>query len=906
MRFLFILLFTLTSLFASLHEKSAIVYYGKNISYPMVGIHDYIIVQPNHISTYSHGFKRYREKIYAYVSIGEIDKTTPEYKEIKREWILAKNSAWNSVVLDLKNPEYVAFLFSKLIEPQRKRGFKNFFFDTLDSYQLASKTEQQREANKEALIAFIKEFHKRYPRAKLIINRGFEIIESVHDAVDAVLFESYLRGIGGKKLAYKKVSDADRKWLDVQIQKIQKYNKEIICVDYLPVNRMKEAKQLAQKISAKGMIPYIANRDLDTYGISSKNAIKREIFTLIDERRLDRTLLEAHQYGGLVFEYMGYVQRLHDINSGLPDVKKMHHYAGVVIWMQDFVKKPTALIKWVKELHKAGIKVVFAHNFAMPMSDANLRQLGLKITKKVKHKNRILIEDAIMGYEVEPSLSVSSGQVISADSQALLTYEMEDGTISTPAAFTPWGGYAVGDAFMVTIDGDNIWVINPFAFFKKALGLEELIVPDVTTENGKRLLFSHVDGDGMMNRVEGDFGYYSGDVILNKILKVYHIPHSISVIGAEIAPNGLYPKISPQLMKIAQDMYALDNVEPATHTFTHPFFWDKIKNDTLDAKYRLKPKGYKFSLENELSETLAFINKNLHPKREAKEVFWSGDCAPRNNALEYVYKHNILNINGGDTTIMETAPWLANIAPLGLERGAYTQVYTGAQNENVFTNDWLGPFWGFKRVVQTFKLTNSPRRFKPIDIYYHLYSGSKQASLMALEYVFDWAIKQDTMPIFTSEYIPKVMDYYTASLARDGSEWLVSGLEDLRTIRIEKANAGVDFRHSDTVLGLKHFEKHTYISLLSAQNHYLVASDTVENNRSYLVSANGKVLDYVEGNGHQRYLFSSHVALQLEFHLAKGCRVISDPLEESREERDTKLLLHYEKHKEAFVDIACQ
>jgi hypothetical protein len=168
-------------------------------------------------------------------------------------------------------------------------------------------------------------------------------------------------------------------------------------------------------------------------------------------------------------------------------------------------------------------------------------------------------------------------------------------------------------------------------------------VPDVTTQNGKRLLFTHVDGDGIMNRVEGDFGYYSGDAILNKILKVYKIPHSISVIGAEISPQGLYPKLSKDLMKIAKQMYALENVEPATHTFTHPFFWGKIQNDNLDEQYRLKPKEYKFSLSSELSKPLEDINIYLDPKHKAKSVFWSGDCAPRVNALKFAQKNHILN-----------------------------------------------------------------------------------------------------------------------------------------------------------------------------------------------------------------------------------------------------------------------
>ena len=903
---LFFILFLATSLFASLHDKSAMVFYGKNISYPMVGIHDYIIVQPNNINTYRHGFKLYKDRMYAYVSIGEVEKTIPEYKFVKKEWILAKNKVWNSEVMDLKNKDYREFLFKHMIEARIKLGFKNFFFDTLDSYHIASKTSKDRKENELALANFINEVHKRYPNTNIVVNRGFEVIDKIHDSIKAVLFESYYKGIGGEKLAYKDVSDDDREWLDIQIKKIKSYNLDVICVDYLDENKFSNANNIAKKISKKGMIPYVSNRELDIYGKSSKNAIKKEIFVLIDEKRLDRTLLEAHQYGGMFFEYMGYIEHLYDINNGLPLAKNMSQYAGIVIWLQDYYKYPEKLIKWIKKMNLIGLKVVFANNFGFEVSNKLLKPLGITISKKVKYKKRILYQDKMIGYEIVPSLSLSSMQINSKNIKPVLKYEFMDGSTSVPIALTSWGGYAIEDAFMININNDNIWVVNPFKFFKEALGLQDLIVPDVTTENGKRLLFTHVDGDGMMNRVEGDFGYYSGDVILNKILKVYKIPHSISVIGSEIQPNGLYPKLSPQLMKIAHDMYALENVEPATHTFTHPFFWNKIKNDDLDQKYRLKPKGYKFSIKSELSGTLEFINKNLEPVREAKEVFWSGDCAPRVNALSYVYKHNILNINGGDTTITKTSPWLSTIAPLGLQRDGYTQVYTGAQNENLFTNDWLGPFWGFKRVTQTFALTNSPRRFKPIDIYYHLYSGSKQASLKALTYVFDYAIKQDVMPIFTSEYIPKVMDFYEISMAKDGDEWLFSGLDNLNTLRIEQKNAYVNLNKSTSVLGVKHFENHTYISLFNKNKKeiYIKEQKKVIDN-SYLISSNAKVDKFFKDDTKQTLNFKGYVDLKLNFFIKSNCSLHSNPKEFKRYEKDDSIFLEYKDAKEATIDISC-
>ena len=911
MKYILLLFSILTTLSASLSDKSAMVYYGHNISYPMVGLHDYIIVQPSHINVHTHGFKVYRDKMYAYVSIGEIDTTIKEYTQIDKNWILTENSAWGSKVLDLKNRDYINFLFDVMIEPKMKIGFKNFFFDTLDSYQLVAQNAKDMMASEEALIAFINEFHQRYPDAKLIVNRGFEIIDKIHDSLEAVLFESYYRGVGGEKLAYKKVSAIDREWLDYHIDKIKSYNLDVISVDYLAQKDMNQSTKVVQQIQKRGMIPYIANRDLNIYGISSKNAIKREVFTLIDTRKLDKTLSEAHQNGALVLEYLGYIQKIYNIGDGLPKMNEMQNYAGVVIWLQSYYEFPLKLVKWVQELQKNGIKFVFANNFGIPYNSPELALLDINTTNSVKHKKSISTKDEIISYEIDPSLSVSHMQVHAKHTKALLSYEFQDGNSSTPAAITSWGGYAVNEAFMTEINKDFLWVIDPFKFFAQALKLKTLVVPDPTTENGKRLLFTHIDGDGIMNRVEGASDKFSGEVILEDILKKYKVPHSVSLIGAEIDKDGLYPELSDKLTSIAKDMYALDNVEGATHTFTHPFQWGKIVNDDLAKEYRLKVKDYDFSLQRELSGTLEHINEQIMPQEKAKRqpaksVFWSGDCMPRENALSYVYEHNILNINGGDTLITKNKPWLSYVGPLGVRRGPYYQVYTGAQNENVFTNDWLGPFWGFKSVVQTFEMTNSPKRLKPIDIYYHIYSGSKMASMRALHFVFDWAMKQDVTPIYTSEYIPKVMDYYSASIAEDKDRWLVDGMADLKTVRIEKENYGVDFNNSNSVVGVKHFETHTYLSLDNSLQHIFSINANEKYKKSpYLISANAKLASFEKMASSQELAFKGHVDLKLNFNLPDECLLTSTPKESKRVLLNESVHLEYKDVEEAMVKIVC-
>ena len=844
-RFILVLIFLGSSLFAALTDKSAIAYYGKNISYPMVGIHDYIIVNPDDINVYTHGFDVYKNKIYADVTV-------------------TKN------LNDL----------TEILKKKVNDGYENFFINFKNLH-----------IDDKSAINIIKSLKESYPQSKIMISAKVEVLDALQNFIDVILLESYLNG---------------------DVSKFLSYGLDVIDIEYLNISDKKNVTEVINRVKLNGMIPYVSNHDLDIYGVSSKNAIKREVFTLIDESIDDRVVISAHQYGAMPLEYMGYIQKLYEINDGLPDMEEMKHYAGVVIWLNVDYAHPQKLIKWVLSLEKIGVKVAFADNFGSGIDDVLLNRLSIKVSdgsadgKQIK---KITYRDDMIGFEIEPALSGDYLYLDPLNAKALLTYEDENGLSSTPSAITSWGGYAIAESFMMELSDENIWIIDPFKYFAESLRLLDIPVPDPTTENGNRLHFTHIDGDGIMNYVESNPELFSGDMILDKILKPYKIPHSVSLIGAEIYADGLYPEISEKLLAISKKMYELENVEGATHTFTHPFIWGKIKDGNLDEEFRLKVKDYKFNIYKELKGGLDYINANLQSKdkRAANSIFWSGDCAPEEEILDFVYRKNILNINGGDTTITKTNPYLTNVAPLGLERGEYYQIYTGAQNENVFTNDWLGPFWGFKKVVQTFKMTNSPRRLKPIDVYYHLYSGSKTASLNALKYIFDWSLKQDVMPIFTSEYIPKVMDYYTASMANDGDEWLVEGMKDLKTLRIEKENASIDLNSSKSTLGIKHFENHTYLSLNNETQHFIKMTETeTYKDETYLISSNAKVAQYKYGISSKQYIFDGYVDLKVNLNIAKGCKIESTPKATKTTKENSSIELYYKNHKKAVVNVLCR
>jgi len=867
-KILFLLIFVAAPLSASFAHKSALVYYGDTLSYPMAGVHDYIIVEPAHTNVYTHGFSVYKEKIYAYLSVVEQEKRR---EDLDPQWIVGENKEWNSALCDIANESYQEYLLERLSN-LKKSGFENFFFDTMDSYMLYAKDTTQKEKYQQALIAFLQKVNRRFPEAKIVLNRGFELLESVHTIIEAVLFESYHYRLANNKEEYEKVSQEEKAWLDGHIEKIKSYGIDIIALDYLPMEEKEKIEETKEIILARGMIPYISVKELDIYGVSSKDAHPREVLMLIDEKNKDRLLQGAHQYGSLPLEYYGYIPRLHDINQGLPKPSKMAQYAGVVIWLETLTKDTQTLIEWLKGVKQRGIKIVFVNNFGFVPKKGDLDFLDIKIHNRVNgpHKtSHILSKDKMMGFEIKPSdVSFKTTYLQPYDAKELLVYMDDAKEKNVQAAITSWGGYIMDGSSFVEIQNETLWIVDPFAFFKEALDLKQIPVADVTTQNGRRVFFSHVDGDGIMNQAEFNPKLLSGDVILEEILKKYKLPHSVSVIGAEINPEGVYPQLSERLIDIVKQMYALENVEAATHTYTHPFYWDEIINENLSEAYRLEVKGYTFSFEREFLGSLEQINNELLPKSKepSRTVFWSGSCNPKEDVLEFISKHQLLNINGGDTIITNSSPWISLVAPLGLQRGEYYQIYTGAQNENVYTNDWTGPFWGFKKVVQTFMLTEKPRRLKPINIYYHPYAGSKIASLNALKYVFDWAMKQDIFPIYTSRYIPIVMDFMSISLAKEEDVWLIAGAKYLKTLRYDKEMGAVSFKDSLGILGYKQEEGKTYIHLDEGTIHKLKVVDKKQAEHIYLRDANGWVKK--EGN---RYILHGHLPLKTSWYVPDGC-----------------------------------
>lgn len=894
------LIITLFLLFISQQANAynAAFFYGSPLP-PELLIYDAVVVEPDH-TDFATVPDNLRDKLYAYASLGEVGPDKPYTQKIPAAAKIARNPAWTSDVMDQASPAWRTFFLEEIISPLWQRGFRGVFLDTLDSYQLAATTPQQRENQEAGMVETMRQMRLRFPGIRIILNRGFEILPQVHDWVTAVVAESLFNGWNNDTHAYEPVTDANRQWLLTRLNQIkQNYNLPVIVIDYTAPNQRPLAREISNKIRMAGFIPWVSNPELDMIGVGYPEIQPRRILMLYNGNDSpDVVFSEVHLLAAMPVQYMGYIPEYIDFSKPLPDHQLAGQYAGIILWANMPQDNVPHLKPWLLKQISQGIRLAVVNEFGFGRSEDNLLPFGLNVKNSVPANNvEILTQDPIIGFEHTPQAYPDSFDIIDAgkDSTPILRLKVA-GQITDVAAYMPWGGYVLSPYVVYEIPPKQgvRWIINPFDFFKRALNLPDMPAPDVTTSTGRRILMAHMDGDGFASNGEFPGSPLCGRVMLEKIFKKYTIPTAVSVIEAETAPWGLYPEKSAEMEQIARDIFVLPHVEIASHSYSHPFDWQELGRDAKGKGYNLAVPGYEFDLNRETAGSVNYINERLAPPGKKCHIFlWTGDCNPGADGIAKTDSLDLLNMNGGDTVMTNSMPTLTVVAPLGVKREGHYQIYAPNQNENVYTNDWTGPFYGFRRVIETFKLTNAPRRLKPVDIYFHTYAASKPASLKALDDVYKWALSQPNHPVFPSEYIYRVKDFNHSVMAREGNDWLFYGDGSIDTLRINSQRGYPQI--NDSVAGYTDFNDDRYMHLAkTAVNRIQI--ETKPANTPFLVDANGALTDWKIQKNQIHMTFYSHVDLDFTLNHGSNCILKDSTGKAVNADQHTKQQYHYKAH----------
>ncbi len=599
--------------------------------------------------------------------------------------------------------------------------------------------------------------------------------------------------------------------------------------------------------------------------------VARTVLALYDgAREPDPADTRVHRYAEAVLNHLGFVVAYHDIREPLPDPETVRTYAGLLTW---FAAPPAArgrYLAWAETAVRSARKLIVLGATGGEFWSADMRgiqailgEIGLTHDRRAIEATlgtRVVAEQrGLTRFERAPDPVVPGYDVVHATVRAEADVWLElgvpdraGGGASVAVAVTRRGGYAAAGFELAEDRGlDRArWLIDPFAFFGRILSADPWPVPDVTTVSGRRLYFSHVEGDGLNDVVgERQSRMLVAQRFLSDIVEAYpDLPLTFGLTPGDLDPR-LGGNETPRAL-VAQ-IWGAAQVEPAVASYTRPFDWPffarysrereiaraaaarhdlpagilrtEDPDPAVQARWSVSrgrefPRQYlarPFDLGTEI-DTAADTARALLPVGKTLRLYlWTGNAKPFEAAVAATRRRHLLNMNGGESRFDADYASVAHLAPLARPVGAERQIYAGAADEIPVEKAWRPIRTGLRGFAATLANTGWPRRLKGYNLHYHLASLADPEALRIVRGYLDEARTAALVPIAASTYAAMVEGFFEAAVTRfDSGRWRVARRGAVQTLRLDGAGERrVDLGRSRGVMGQTRYADALYLTL---------------------------------------------------------------------------------------------
>ena len=238
-------------------------YYGNQVLESDLGRFKRVVVEAESLSS-PVALQKKGAEVFAYVSVGEAEGWRASARALPQALFNGENQEWDSRIVDLTQTRWHAYLLDERMAPLWAAGYRGFFLDTLDSYLRANTTPKAIARQSDALIVLIQKMHSRFPGAKFLLNRGFDVLPVVAPIVDGVVAESLFQRWDQSAKQYVSVPETDRLWLLAKLRETHEiYGLPITVIDYVSPDNPSLARETVQRIRALGFEAWVANPGLD-------------------------------------------------------------------------------------------------------------------------------------------------------------------------------------------------------------------------------------------------------------------------------------------------------------------------------------------------------------------------------------------------------------------------------------------------------------------------------------------------------------------------------------------------------------------------------------------------------------------------------------------------------------------
>jgi hypothetical protein len=666
-------------------------------------------------------------------------------------------------------------------------------------------------------------------------------------------------------------------------------------------------------------------------GPAGAEPINRRVLAIYDstfEATPDSTLV--HSKTEMPLNHLGYVVDYRDAAKALPDLESAAGYAAVITWFTYDVSRPSEYMAWARRLAERGVPFIIFGQVGAPATPQYLRSInsllepmGIAYTSnfvEATNGTQVLGADpAAIGFERRLKDGLPSYPVIrrlSAESGVLLEVQAPPRERLVHSALVTAGprGAFVVSGFALYVDpalGRTEWIVDPFTILRRVLGSAPFPIPDTTTVSGRRLYFSHVDGDGWNDDVSIDHyrnpAAIAAEVMAKELIEPYpDLPVTVGLIASDLDPafgDG------ERAAAAARHIFSLPQVEVASHSATSPLVWSFYENYSRDEEEKLMgatptpnastgwlgtvagafglvqepsdiernrslylsgsrglPRAYvrdPFSLQTEVQGAVDKTNELAPEGKRAAIYSWTGDAEPFEAAVQATRQAGLRNINGGGARVDPSYASISYVTPIARQVGTERQIYAVDASDASFTSAGESGIAGFSALKSTLDATESPVRLKGVDLYYHAFAAKGAASLKVVRGFLDWARGADLAPITASQYAAIADGFFSTQLEQTGpSSWLVSDRDGLQTVRFDgSVRQFVDIRDSVGVVGSRMYQGSLYVALdasvpavrISMRSELPIENAQAAASIAQLEEANWMVRDVQRGAGRLTY-----------------------------------------------------
>ncbi len=206
--------------------------------------------------------------LLGYVSFGEVERSRPYFAALDKAGALnAANPNWPDARLaDLRHPAWRAAVLDRLVPAILALGYDGIFIDTMDN---AEAMERQDPVANTGMVAagatLIAAVRARFPKIRIMLNRGYALLPDVAPKIDYLLGEAMASRWNFVAKRYELLSESDWAWQAGRLRAARARNPALalMTLDYWDPADTTQIAALYARERAAGFSPYIATLALD-------------------------------------------------------------------------------------------------------------------------------------------------------------------------------------------------------------------------------------------------------------------------------------------------------------------------------------------------------------------------------------------------------------------------------------------------------------------------------------------------------------------------------------------------------------------------------------------------------------------------------------------------------------------